>query len=252
MSYTNTTFLGLKKADKGTNQPFETDVFNANWNAVDAGVSALDGRLDVVEANDWVTSARIAPNAVGASEIASGVVGSDELADGAVVVAKLAATLDLSGKTVSVATPSSAAHAVTKAYVDARTVDVAAWASYTPTLSANSNATATAVYKQIGKTVFVRVTLGFSSSPTSAVTVSLPVVAATNAGSSMVFSGVAKVTYPLFGTLSTGGGPSVSTVALNVMATNAAYGTMVAINSGVPTAWTADDSLSFTAIYEAA
>ena len=103
MSYTDTTFLALKKADKGSNQPFETDVFNANWNAIDAGVSTLDGRVDAIEANDWVTSARIAANAVGASEIASGAVGSDELAAGAVLTAKIGDSQVTSAKIDTVA-----------------------------------------------------------------------------------------------------------------------------------------------------
>lgn len=253
MSYTNTTFLALKKADKGSNQAFETDVFNANWNAIDAGVSALDGRLDVVEpkvtslesaatsldgrldaveANDWVTTARIT--------------------DANVTAAKLAGTLDLTGKTVTVAAPSADAQAATKKYVDDRVLSTTAWASYTPVLSSGANATATGVYKQIGKTVFVRVQIGFDGQPSSAVTVTMPVVASTNVASSMVFSGVAKGTHPLFGTISTGGGPSVTTVALKVMNTASTYGSLVAVASGVPSTWTADDSLSFTAVYEAA
>jgi hypothetical protein len=129
MSYTNTTRLGLAKADPGTNQAFQTTVFNLNLDKIDAEAVAVDARLDTVEANDWVTSARIAPNAVGASEIQSGAVSSDELASNAVTTVKitdlnvtadkLANTLDLTGKTVSVAAPSSGAHATTKTYVDA-------------------------------------------------------------------------------------------------------------------------------------
>jgi len=252
MSYTNTTFLGLKKADKGTNQAFETDVFNANWNAVDAGVSALDGRLDVVEpkvtslesaatsldgrldlveANDWVTTARI--------------LNANVTAD------KLAASLNLTGKTVTVASPSADAQAATKKYVDDRVVASTAWASYTPVLSSGANATATGFYTQVGKTVFVRVVVGFDGQPSAPVTVSMPVVGKSGV-TSFVFSGDAKGVYPLFGTISTGGGPSVTTVALKAMATNGAYGSMTAVNAGVPSTWTADDSLSFTAIYEAA
>lgn len=50
MSYTTTSRLGLKKAVVGSNQAFETSVFNENWDAVDAEALAVDGRLDVVEA----------------------------------------------------------------------------------------------------------------------------------------------------------------------------------------------------------
>ena len=52
MSYTTTTRLGLKKAVVGSNQPFETTVFNTNWDAIDsdtvstaATVSSLSGTV---------------------------------------------------------------------------------------------------------------------------------------------------------------------------------------------------------------
>lgn len=91
MAYTTTTRLGLQKAVANTNQAFETSVFNSNLDLIDAEAVAVDARLDAVEANDWVTSARIAANAVGASEIAAGAVGESELASGAVTSAKIAA-----------------------------------------------------------------------------------------------------------------------------------------------------------------
>jgi hypothetical protein len=71
---------------------------NSNWDKVDAEAVAADGRLDVIEANNWVTTARIT--------------------DKNVTAGKLADSLDLSGKTVSVAAPSADAHASTKKYVD--------------------------------------------------------------------------------------------------------------------------------------
>jgi hypothetical protein len=49
MSYTGTTRLDLKKADIGSNQPFETSVINANWDKVDAEAVAVDTRLDTAE-----------------------------------------------------------------------------------------------------------------------------------------------------------------------------------------------------------
>ena len=129
MSYTNTTRLSLAKADPGTNQAFQTTVFNLNLDKIDAEAVAVDARLDLVEANDWVTSARIAPNAVGASEIASGAVSADELASNAVTTVKitdlnvtagkLANTLDLSTKALSVAAPGGPFSPTNKTYVDA-------------------------------------------------------------------------------------------------------------------------------------
>ena len=49
MSYSTTTRLGLKKAVAGSNQAFETAVFNENLDDVDAEFVAVDGRLDSVE-----------------------------------------------------------------------------------------------------------------------------------------------------------------------------------------------------------
>lgn len=49
MSYSVTTRLGLKKAVVGSNQAFETSVFNDNLDAVDAEFVAVDGRLDTAE-----------------------------------------------------------------------------------------------------------------------------------------------------------------------------------------------------------
>ena len=56
-----------------------------------AGASAtVKARFEVIEANDWVTSARIAADAVGSSEIAANAVGASELADNAVDSAAIA------------------------------------------------------------------------------------------------------------------------------------------------------------------
>lgn len=51
MSYTGTSRLDLKKADIGSNQPFETSVINSNWDKVDAEAVATDTRLDTAEGN---------------------------------------------------------------------------------------------------------------------------------------------------------------------------------------------------------
>lgn len=135
MSSELTPELELFKAVPGSGEPFRTTDLNDNADKLDAFAAA-------VNADGWVTSARIGANAVGASAIASGAVGSSELANnsvnanhlqansvgadelqsGAVTVDKvsslsassvitgvlgtefLADDLDLSGKTVSVAT----------------------------------------------------------------------------------------------------------------------------------------------------
>lgn len=54
------------------------------------GSATVKARFEAIEANDWVTSARIAADAVGSSEIAANAVGSSELADNAVDAAAIA------------------------------------------------------------------------------------------------------------------------------------------------------------------
>jgi hypothetical protein len=272
MSYTPTTFLALQKADKGSNQPFETDVFNSNWNAVDAGVKSASDRLGVVEpkvttlegtatsnvsrlnaieANNWVTSARILDGAVDSAELALNAVVTAKIADLNVTAGKLAATLDLTGKTVTVAAPTVDAHVSTKKYVDDKFAvsGGVAWAAYTPTFG--GGVTGNGVYSQTGKTVFVRVRVDFSGTPSAAVTVTLPVAASVNVASSLLFTGGAKANaYPVFGTVSTTSG--VSTVALKVMNTASSYGTLTAISGAVPVTWVDGETIHFTAVYEAA
>ena len=230
MSSSSTPRLGLFKATAGTGEPFRTADVNSNWDKVDAEAVAADGRLDVIEANNWVTNARIA--------------------DGAVGVAELAATLDLSGKTVSVAVPSADAHASTKKYVDDR-VSSAAWVSYTPTLGgglAGGFTVSNAFYVRVGKTVFVRGVLSCAGASGSGLTFTLPVEAKAPV---VVFDGVAAKStgaFPLDASVATASG--VSTATLNVWATNAAYASRVALGTSVPATWTSDDSISFAVVYE--
>ena len=49
MSYTTTTRLALQKAVPGSNQAFETTVFNSNWDKVDAEAVAVNTRVSAVE-----------------------------------------------------------------------------------------------------------------------------------------------------------------------------------------------------------
>ena len=84
-------------------------------------VSNTDNQVDFA-IQDASTSqkgaAQFNPNAF---EVSSGVVGINA---GGIADSHLAGTLDLTGKTVSVATPSANAHAATKAYVDGRQITV--------------------------------------------------------------------------------------------------------------------------------
>ena len=90
--------------------PVDISVLNANFEKVNDYAIANDADIDTITAGGWVSTDRIAANAVTTAKIT----------DANVTAAKLAATLDLTGKTVSVAAPSSGAHPSTKTYVDAQ------------------------------------------------------------------------------------------------------------------------------------
>jgi hypothetical protein len=69
MSYTTTTRLLLQKAVPGTNQPFETTVFNSNLDKIDADSVSVNTRVSAVE--NTVTSGTVnaATTATKASKI---------------------------------------------------------------------------------------------------------------------------------------------------------------------------------------
>ncbi len=236
MSYSDTTFLLLKKAVKGSNQPFETDVFNDNWDLVDSGVetvsdavAALDTRLDAVEANNWVTQARIADGAVGAAELAS--------------------TLDLSGKTVSVAAPSADAHASTKKYVDdSLASSVGAWTVVSsPTFGglASGKFSSAVRYQQVGKTVrfSCRVDMTASSPVTGQITFTLPVTGPVGVVNVVAQAQTTGAVFPLI-TVRSG----------NVLslfgAGTGTYVTGVATSSTVPMTWASGHSFEVSGTYE--
>jgi hypothetical protein len=90
--------------------PVDVSVLNANFEKVNDYAGENDTDIAAITANSWVSTSRIADSAVTTVKIANA----------NVTAAKLEATLDLTGKTVSVAAPSAGAHATTKTYVDAQ------------------------------------------------------------------------------------------------------------------------------------
>lgn len=89
--------------------PVDIAVLNANFETINDYADSNNTNVTAITANSWVVSDRIAAGAVVTAKIT----------DANVTAAKLAGTLDLTGKTVSVAVPSAGAHATTKTYVDA-------------------------------------------------------------------------------------------------------------------------------------
>lgn len=59
MSYTTTTRLQLQKAVIGSNQPFETAVFNSNLDKIEAEAVAADTRLDNIESLNTTQNGRL-------------------------------------------------------------------------------------------------------------------------------------------------------------------------------------------------
>jgi hypothetical protein len=90
--------------------PVDVSVLNANFEKVNDYAGENDTDIAAITANNWVSTSRIADSAVTTAKIANA----------NVTAAKLEATLNLTGKTVSVAAPSAGAHATTKTYVDAQ------------------------------------------------------------------------------------------------------------------------------------
>lgn len=86
MAYEATTNLGLQKAVPGSNQAFETSVFNDNWDAVDGVFPLESANL----ADGAVTSGKLAAGAVTGAKIADGEVSAAKLASDSVTTAKLA------------------------------------------------------------------------------------------------------------------------------------------------------------------
>lgn len=69
--------------------------YSSDPNAVQANasdISALDARLDLIEAGGWVTTNRIAAKAVTTAKIADEAVDTAQIKDGAVTEDKLAPT----------------------------------------------------------------------------------------------------------------------------------------------------------------
>lgn len=84
-------------------QALAWDASNSRWSAATLTASALaNGAVTEAKiATDAVTSDKIAANAVGASELADDAVDTNSIVNGAVTAGKLASTLDLSSKTVT-------------------------------------------------------------------------------------------------------------------------------------------------------
>jgi hypothetical protein len=140
----------------------------------------------------------------------------------------------------------------------ASTLNTWAWDSWTPTLTNMTlgNGTVTAKYSQIGKTVRFRFVfvLGSTSAMGSIPQFSLPVTAATHAGSlDSLVMGVANAwdtgsnNFDCVTVLHT-----TTTVIIRVINAASTYALQANISSLIPMTWTTNDELIATGTYEAA
>jgi hypothetical protein len=226
----------LFKATAGTGEAFRTSDVNSNWDKLDAEAVAADARLDVIEANNWVTTARVL--------------------NANVTAEKLAATLDLSGKTVSVAAPTVDAHVSTKKYVDDKVATVAgvAWTVFTPTIGTgwgSALALSSAAWTRSGKSVILRAAYNIGASIASGtdLTITLPIEAKS---AESIFTGSvssAAGTYVLYPLITTAAG--VSKLSFKVLNSASTYASLTSISPTVPTStWVADSNFSFALKYE--
>ncbi len=101
------------KSDEGRLKIYYNDGSSSQW--VDAFPVAEPGATDPAMGGDMTgtaSNAQIAADAVGSAEIATDAVGSTEIATGAVGATELDATLDLSGKTVTLPAASVTDHVI--------------------------------------------------------------------------------------------------------------------------------------------
>lgn len=225
-----------------------TDIVNV-LGSTPAGASAtVQQRLETIEANNWVTNARVADNAINTAEIVDGAVTSAKILDGTIVNADVSATAAITYGKLSLAGSIVNADLSTAAGQPG-----GAWVAYTPTVSSGTlgNGTVAGRYLQVGKTVsfWASATWG-STSNFASLTISLPVAA--QAG---IVAPQLSVFFVLSGSLVYYDGASLTTTTTcGFHAMNAAgtYAVSQAISNTIPFTWTAGSVALVAGTYEAA
>lgn len=73
-----------------SSDPYAVQANASDIAGIETEIAELDGRLDAIEADNWVTTDRIATKAVTTAKIADAAVDTAQIKDGAVTAAKLA------------------------------------------------------------------------------------------------------------------------------------------------------------------
>lgn len=201
-----------------------------------------------------VTSTMIADGTIVNADInASAAIAVSKLASSSVTIGGTAATLGGSSVTSVTGMVLDATSTIGGVSGTSLAADRTAWTSYTPTVGGWSGTalTATGFYKQIGKTVFVRINLAYGagtfSGGTNAVKFSLPtasIAAYTGTFTGMALKGVLNI-YSIFGYI------PVSDLG-NLMPAYLASGVTSGITSTNLFTFASGDSIILSGIYEAA
>lgn len=224
-----------------------TDIVNV-LGSTPAGASAtVQQRLETIEANNWVTNARVADNAINTAEIVDGAVTSAKILDGTIVNADVSATAAITYGKLSLAGSIVNADLSTAAGQPG-----GAWNAWTPTLAVGTlgNGTAAGRYIQIGKTVYMQAALTWGTTSNFAgLAINLPVTAQ------------ASVVGPQFQVMYSNGGltyydgavlATTTTVTCQATGTAGAYAQSANISNTIPFTWAAGSVLHLAGVYEAA
>jgi hypothetical protein len=184
-------------------------IVNADINSAAAiAVTKIAGTAVTQADTGTVTSTMISDGTIVNADInASAAIAVSKLASSSVTIGGTAATLGGSSVTSLTGMVLDATSTIGGVSGTSLAADRTAWTSYTPTVGGWSGTalTATGFYKQVGKTVFVRINLAYGSGTfsggTNAVKFSLPIAAI--AAWTGNFAGVAMKSvlnmYPIFG-----------------------------------------------------
>jgi hypothetical protein len=222
-----------------------TDIVNVLGSTPNGASATVQQRIETIEANNWVTNARMADNSVNTLELVDGAVTSAKILDGTIVNADVSATAAITYSKLSLAGSIVNADLSTTAGAPG-----GAWVTWTPTWSGLTVGASTIVarYLQVGKTVhfMLKVTLSGATVGTPQVTFTLPVAPNTN------HPVICPATFADFGNSLYSGNALLYTGSQVYLAYINASGILTNISASAPIAWGNTDIWSVVGSYEAA
>lgn len=211
--------------------------------------------------NKTLTSPVITGGSITGSTITTDAIVGQSAATSGTVYGLSVSSSKISGASITNATIPTAAiadAAVTPAKLITGTGSTWVWQTWTPTWTnlIVTGSTVTCKYIQIGKSVFIRgvVVLGGGNAPTGAITMTLPVVSVSYAGTAGQ-SPIGNARYLDTGTAAYSGHlvwNSTTTAGMEVFGAAGTYVNNSGLSATIPHAWANTDEISFDGVYEAA